>query len=139
MTEPIVLAVYGTLRRGERNDVFLAGSDLLGTGVVLGRLHEMPRSELREYAYPALLLDARGRVIVELYRLPDEATLTEIDLLESFEPADEAASQYVRRSVSIVDGPIDLAWTYVYNGPPGEVGVAIADGDWVAYRARTED
>jgi len=134
---PIVLAVYGTLRRGERNDYFLAGSTFLGRGVVRGRLHVMPRSTLREYAYPALLLAGSSRVVVEVYELPDEATLAAIDELEAFDPADEAASQYVRRSVAVIDGPVSVAWSYLYNGPPEEIGEAIPDGDWVAHQQET--
>ena len=133
---PLVLAVYGTLRGGERNERFLAGSAWLGTGIVLGRLYDMPASDLREYAYPALVLDEAGAVAVELYHLPDEAALVTIDELEAFDPADEAASQYVRRSVSIVDGPLDAAWVYVYNGTRADLGETIDDGDWVAHRKR---
>jgi gamma-glutamylcyclotransferase (GGCT)/AIG2-like uncharacterized protein YtfP len=135
---PIVLAVYGTLRRGERNEAYLAGAEFLGAAVVLGRLHEMPRSSLREYAYPALV-EGRDRIVVELYRLQDEAALTAIDALEAYDPLDEPASQYVRRSLAVVDGAVATAWTYLYNGPPGEAGPVIADGDWVAHRGRVGD
>jgi gamma-glutamylcyclotransferase (GGCT)/AIG2-like uncharacterized protein YtfP len=137
VTQPIVLAVYGTLRRGERNEPYLAGAEFLGTAAVLGRLHEMPRSSLRAYAYPALV-DGTDRVAVELYRLPDEAALTSIDALEAYDPADERASQYVRRALPVVGGPVATAWAYLYNGPRREVGSVIDDGDWVAHRTRSE-
>jgi gamma-glutamylcyclotransferase (GGCT)/AIG2-like uncharacterized protein YtfP len=39
--------------------------------------------------------------------------------------------------VDIVDGPVDEAWIYVYNGPPEAKGPPIPDGDWVAHRARS--
>ena len=133
---PIVLAVYGTLRRGERNDAFLAGAKYLGSGVVRGRLHEMPRSALRPYAYPAFVLNGSERVAVELYALPDTATLTTIDELEAFDPSDEAGSQYVRREVSLEGGPATSASVYVYHGPADELGDVIPDGDWVAHNAR---
>ena len=134
----IVLAVYGTLRRGERNDGFLAGARFLGLGVVRGRLHVMPRSTLREYAYPALLLDGSSRVTVELYELPDDATLAAVDRLEAFDPADEAASQYVRRLVEVVDGPVRDAWSYLYNGRADEMGDEIRGGDWVTHMTGAE-
>jgi len=136
---PLVLAVYGTLRRGERNEAFLAAATPLGRGVVHGRLHVMPRSALRAYAYPALVADGRDRIIVELYGLPDEATLAAIDELEAYDPSDEAASEYLRRSLPIVDGAVAHAWAYVYNGPAAELGETLADGDWVAHRARAGD
>ncbi|HEX2755388.1 MAG TPA: gamma-glutamylcyclotransferase family protein [Candidatus Limnocylindrales bacterium] len=133
---PIVLAVYGTLRRGERNHAFLAGSTFLGRGSVLGRLFEMPRSAARAYAYPALVLGGPSRVVVELYDIPDPAALAAADDLEAFDPADEAGSQYVRRVVGIVDGPVAAAWVYLYNGPPADMGEVIPDGDWVTFLAR---
>ena len=135
-TAPAVLAVYGTLRRGERNDGFLAGCSSLGRATVRGRLHEMPESALRGYAYPALLLGGSSPVVVELYAIPDVATLAAADALEAFDPADEAGSQYVRRAVTVEDGPVASAWIYVYNGPAEEVGERIVDGDWIAHLDR---
>ena len=135
---PIVLAVYGTLRRGERNDRFLAGATFLGSGLVRGRLHEMPRSELRAYAYPALVLEGSEPVAVELYGLQHAAKLATIDELEAFDPSDEAGSQYVRREVAVEGGPTRTAWVYVYHGPGDELGPVIADGDWVAHVGRSD-
>ncbi|HLO35692.1 MAG TPA: gamma-glutamylcyclotransferase family protein [Candidatus Deferrimicrobium sp.] len=137
---PAVLAVYGTLRRGERNAELLAGTRFLGLGRIAGRLHEMPRSAERAYAYPSLVLDgAPGEVVVELYAIPDAATLALADELEAFDPADEAGSEYVRRAVAILGGPVEHAWVYVYNGAIRSMGTVIADGDWVAHRARASE
>jgi gamma-glutamylcyclotransferase (GGCT)/AIG2-like uncharacterized protein YtfP len=133
---PILLAVYGTLRRGERNAAFLAGARFLGPAVVRGRLHEMPRSALRGYAFPAYLREGSGRVAVEVYALRDAAMLTAVDELEAFDPSDEAGSQYVRREVPLEGGPSATAWVYVYHGPGGELGDVIPAGDWVAHSAR---
>lgn len=135
----LVLAVYGTLRSGGRNHAFLAGSRYLGTGAVLGRLHEMPHSSSREYAYPALVADGSSPVVVELYRIPDAATLAAADELEAFDPTDPASSEYVRREVEIIDGPVAAASVYVYNGPPADMGDEIPDGDWLAHLARHRD
>ena len=137
---PIVVAVYGTLRRGERNDPFLAGARHLGHGRIRGRIHEIPRSVLRPYAYPALVLDAADGggasetgVVVELYELPDPAALASLDELEAYDPADDAGSEYVRRHVAVDDGPVASAWVYIYNGPASELGARIASGDWVVH------
>jgi len=134
---PIVLAVYGTLRRGEWNAPLLDGASFVGTGRVAGLIREMPPTASREYAYPSLVLDGGGSVVVELYELADPAALAAADILEAYDPADEAGSEYVRRAVEIVDGPIDQAWIYVYNGPAGDMGEVIVGGDWTAHVAGT--
>jgi gamma-glutamylcyclotransferase (GGCT)/AIG2-like uncharacterized protein YtfP len=136
MTRPPIIAVYGTLRRGEPNAALLSGSRDLGVARIVGRLHEMPRTAERAYAYPALVLDGVGAVVVELYQLGDPATLAVIDALEAFDPDDVAGSEYVRRVVDVLDGPVATAWIYEYNGPSEAMGDLIADGDWVAH-ART--
>jgi GntR family transcriptional regulator/MocR family aminotransferase len=133
-----VLAVYGTLRRGEHNAASLDGADQLGTGVVEGHLVEMARTAERAYPYPALISGA-GAVVVELYALRDRAMLAAADALEAFDPADEAGSEYVRRSVAVRDGPVERAWIYWYNGPRDALGDPIEGGDWVAHRMRLRD
>jgi gamma-glutamylcyclotransferase (GGCT)/AIG2-like uncharacterized protein YtfP len=140
MTPPPIIAVYGTLRRGEPNADLLSGARDLGVGRIVGRLHEMPRTAERAYAYPALVLEGVGEVgdvVVEVYELGDPAKLAAIDALEVFDPDDVAGSEYVRRLVDVLDGPVATAWIYTYNGPPEAMGDRIPDGDWVAHRART--
>jgi gamma-glutamylcyclotransferase (GGCT)/AIG2-like uncharacterized protein YtfP len=133
---PTALAVYGTLRRGEPNASLLSGARYLGRGRIAGRMREMPRTAEREYAYPSLVLGADGDVVIEVYDLPDPAMLAAADALEAFDPADVDGSEYVRRLVDVVDGPVATAWVYVYNGPPEAMGEPVPDGDWVAHRAR---
>ena len=137
MTDPSpILAVYGTLRRGEVNDALLETATSLGSGRITGRLFAMAASPERAYGYPSLIDDATGDVVVELYRLAGAAALAEVDALEAYDPADEAGSEYVRRWAAVRDGPVDGAWVYVYNGPRTGIGERIHDGDWVAHRRR---
>jgi gamma-glutamylcyclotransferase (GGCT)/AIG2-like uncharacterized protein YtfP len=126
------IAVYGTLRRGQRNHRLLAGAEFLGAGFVSGALFDMPRTLLREYAYPALVESSDGRVAVEVYRLASDEMLAALDALEQYNPSDEAGSEYLRRTVDVFECSVSRAYAYLYHGARDELGDPIATGDWLA-------
>jgi gamma-glutamylcyclotransferase (GGCT)/AIG2-like uncharacterized protein YtfP len=132
-----VVAVYGTLRRGERNEGLLAGATWLGTGRIQGRLHVVRTEQIRPYPYPCLLPPSAATdpatIHVELYAV-DGLTLATLDALEGYDPADDAGSEYVRRVVDVDDGPVGTASVYRYNGAQADIADAIPDGDWVTWR-----
>lgn len=130
------LAVYGTLRRGERNHRLLAGAAFLGEAFVRGILRHVPAAPTRAYGFPVLIADGDGRVRVELYRVIDADTWARLDVLERYDPADEAASEFLRRTVPVLDRPVDEAQVYVYNGPLDVLGDVIEGGDWFSIARR---
>jgi gamma-glutamylcyclotransferase (GGCT)/AIG2-like uncharacterized protein YtfP len=127
-----VVAVYGTLRRGCRNHGLLDGAEPLGDGHVAGTLWLVETEEHRRYPYPALLLDDQGQVVVECFRIIGASQLASLDRLESFDPDDEAGSEYVRRSVPVAGARVATAQVYVYRGPREHLARPIPNGDWVA-------
>jgi GntR family transcriptional regulator/MocR family aminotransferase len=126
-----VVAVYGTLRRGERNHPLLGSSELLGSGSIGGRLFGLPGNGERPYGYPAFVPGSDGRVVVEVYRLPNAALLGRLDELEAYDPRDEAGSEYLRRRVPVLEGPVHDAWVYPFAGTLPLTAEPIPSGDWL--------
>jgi gamma-glutamylcyclotransferase (GGCT)/AIG2-like uncharacterized protein YtfP len=111
------LFVYGTLMRGFDHPMakLLARSaEFCGDAHCQGRLYLVKH-------YPGLVLsdDAADVVFGELVRLraPDESLAT-LDEYEGCGPG-VASPQYLRRvlPVTLDDGTVSEAWTYVYNRP----------------------
>jgi GntR family transcriptional regulator / MocR family aminotransferase len=136
-TSPVV-AVYGTLRRGERNHELMAGAELLGSGAIPGRIHRMRRNAERAYDFPALVDDPLRRVVVDLYRLPDPGLLARLDALEAYDPADETSSEYLRRWTVVRGGSVTGAWVYRFAGRLAATAEPIPSGDWVEGRATAD-
>jgi gamma-glutamylcyclotransferase (GGCT)/AIG2-like uncharacterized protein YtfP len=77
---------------------------------------------------------AADRVVVELYRLADAGDLARLDVLEAFDPADEAGSEYLRRRLPVRDGPVESAWAWVRAAELPASAVPIPSGDWADWR-----
>lgn len=137
---PLLLAVYGTLRRGCRNFALLADAGHVVDGAVAGTLHEVaaPRGA-RGYSYPLLVLDGEhdpaARVAVEVYRVKDQGTLAALDELEDYDPEDPAGSEYVRVVVPLLDAGPEASdqvqvQVYVHAGSAERRGPVLRGGDW---------
>jgi gamma-glutamylcyclotransferase (GGCT)/AIG2-like uncharacterized protein YtfP len=111
------LFVYGTLMRGFDHPMaklLSHSAEFIGPAHCRGRLYMVKH-------YPGLVLsdDANDIVFGELVRLhTPQASLVTLDDYEGCGP-DVASPQYLRQvlPVTLDDGTVSEAWTYVYNRP----------------------
>ena len=120
--------VYGTLRRGGRNDInrLQPPPDYVGMGEVRGLLYHFGR-------YPGLALGGEEAVTVvgEVYRItpPLEALL---DAIERIVPGD--ASEYIKREVEVlVEGGTRTCLLYEINAARVIGHTPIRHGDWILF------
>ncbi|MHB8272486.1 gamma-glutamylcyclotransferase family protein [Bradyrhizobium sp.] len=111
------LFVYGTLMRGFDHPMaklLSRSADFIGEARCQGRLYLVKH-------YPGLVLSGEPGDVVfgELFSLrTPEASLVTLDDYEGCDP-NVASPQYLRQvlPVTLDDGTISEAWTYVYNRP----------------------
>jgi len=116
--------VYGTLRRGEANDInrlspapiFVADASLAGTLYPMGW-------------YPGLVLGGSSQVVGEIYRITPQLE-EQLDLIEGLLP--EPTGEYSKTDVRVEVSGTALD-CFVYEIAPALVGhlEPLAGGDWV--------
>ncbi|MDP1932324.1 MAG: gamma-glutamylcyclotransferase family protein [Gammaproteobacteria bacterium] len=115
----MLVAVYGTLKRGMSNHMLLDGAPYLGADT----LKFITLYDLGEY--PAALLEPSDGVMVEVFKVSS----TQIDALDRFEECDvlnSDAGLYKRCSCQTHYGD---AWIYIYNRPVNRVR-RLDSGSW---------
>ena len=128
-----LLFVYGTLMRGFDHPMakLLSGNaDFLGAAQCRGRLHLVKH-------YPGLVTSDNPADIVhgELFRLRvPEAMLREFDMYEACGEGFPPPTEYIREMlpVTLADGSVSEAWTYLYNWPVTELPL-IASGKFLEH------
>ena len=120
--------VYGTLRRGGRNDInrLQPAPHYVGMGEVLGVLYHIDW-------YPGLTLGGEQAVTVvgEVYRITPqlEAILDGIEQIE-----DSADSEYFKRDVPVqVEGGVITCLLYEINPLHARGKTVIGHGDWILF------
>lgn len=101
----MLVAVYGTLREGLRNNRYLRNSEYLGEDVLEGFL----MFDLGYY--PGVIKYGKGGIVVDVY-IVDEYTLENLDQLEI------EGELYKREVVDTIYGP---SYIYTIIQPYGEV------------------
>ncbi len=120
--------VYGTLRKGGRNDVtrYSPAPRYVAHGHVAGTLYDLG-------SYPGVVLGGPGRVAGEIYAITLNLE-AQLDLLEEVQPG--GSGEYIKREVAVAVG--DERFTcLVYEIHPGRMKgkPVVACGDWLAHIA----
>jgi gamma-glutamylcyclotransferase (GGCT)/AIG2-like uncharacterized protein YtfP len=119
--------VYGTLRRGEANDInrLWPMPRFVGQGVIAGVMYHLG-------AYPGVLLGPGGTVTGEVYEI-GPALERKLDEIEEIYP--QQSDEYVKREVRVTLGERQLdCLVYEINASYLRGKPVIASGDWVAAR-----
>jgi gamma-glutamylcyclotransferase (GGCT)/AIG2-like uncharacterized protein YtfP len=121
--------VYGTLRRGGRNDIarYRPAPAWIGEAGIAGTLYDLG-------AYPGVVLGGTRRVRGEVYVI-EPAVEAALDVLE--EVAADGSGEYIKRQVRVEVGS---HWfdCLVYEIHPARIAGrrVIESGDWIAHPAR---
>jgi len=107
--------VYGTLRHGGSNHLFLAGQECLGRHLTAARY-----TMLDIGAYPGVIAAGDTAITGEVYRVT-AATFRDLDLLEDY-------PIYYDRSLIVT--PWGQAWIYLYIQDNHHLPT-IHSGDWL--------
>lgn len=120
--------VYGTLRRGGRNDIarYRPAPVWVGEAGIAGTLYDLG-------AYPGIVLGGAGRVKGEVYVI-EPAVEAALDVLE--EVADDGSGEYIKRRVQ-VDVAGQRLDCLVYEIHPARIAGCrvIESGDWIVHAA----
>ena len=121
--------VYGTLRRGGRNDIarYRPEPRFIGEASIAGTLFDLG-------AYPGVVLGGARRVKGEVYAI-EPAVETALDVLE--EVADDDSGEYIKRQVRVeVNGQWFECLVYEIHRTRIAGLEVIESGDWIAHAAR---
>jgi len=122
------VAVYGTLRRGDDNDITrkLPAPTFVGEARLAGVMYHLG-------AYPGVMLGGPGQVVAEVYRISAELE-RQLDALEAVYP--QQSDEYAKRRMAVTTLQGETLECIVYEINPSYTGGAaiIASGDWVLDR-----
>ncbi len=124
-SNPQLVFVYGTLRRGGSNHFRMAGADFIASGTITGRMYRIDW-------YPGLVLDdAGGEIHGEVYSVGPEL-LSALDVFEGLSAGEIEGSEYRRVQTTVVqqDSRTLAAWVWEWLGITDE-SQRICDGDWL--------
>jgi len=132
----MILFVYGSLRRGLHMHSALG---LAEYATFQGEFNLIGYSMYDLGAYPGIIHDPSGVIVVEKYQIQSSEILHLLDEYEGYvSPLKAYKSKHNYKEVSLFlrekvwDGPRLLGYIYVYNRDVGAAPV-IENGDWCEY------
>lgn len=123
--------VYGTLRRGEANDInrLLPAPRWVGQGAIAGVMYHLG-------SYPGVVLGPGGAVAGEVYAI-ESALERVLDEIEEVYP--QQKDEYFKREVQVTVGDRQIdCLVYEINVEYIKGRPVIASGDWVQELARAK-
>jgi gamma-glutamylcyclotransferase (GGCT)/AIG2-like uncharacterized protein YtfP len=123
MPETPLFFVYGTLRRGDDNDITRLSPppEFVGTATIVGTMFHLE-------GYPGVTLGGEGQVVGEVYAV-SSALEKKLDAIEAEYPAQ--ADAYTKRMVEVnVGGAMCACYVYEVNPAYVQGKPVIASGDW---------
>ena len=118
--ETVLIAAYGTLRSGERNEHFCRNAISRRSATISGMLYDTG------WGFPAFVPKGKTKVAVELIEIPIR-DWADVDRLEGY------PRLYDRMLMDFIldNGEQVKAWIYIMNTLPVQAK-AIVSGDWKA-------
>jgi gamma-glutamylcyclotransferase (GGCT)/AIG2-like uncharacterized protein YtfP len=124
--EIMKVAVYGTLRKGQRASYVLKNANYLGTF----QSEPIYLMFTPSNTYPAIKEGGYTSVTFEVYDNIDKKTLSQLDGIEGYYSKNAVNNLYNRKHI---DTPFGRAIIYVYNKEIPNNPAMIESGDWVEY------
>ena len=116
--ETVLIAAYGTLRSGERNEHFCRNAISRRSATISGTLYDTG------WGFPAFVLQGKTKVTVELIEISIR-DWADVDRLEGY----PRLYDRVLTDFRLPDGSTVQAWIYIMNHLP-ETAKVIVSGDW---------
>ena len=118
--ETVLIAAYGTLRSGERNERFCRNAISRRSAIISGTLYDTG------WGFPAFVPAGKTKVTVELIEIPIR-DWADVDRLEGY----PRLYDRMLMDFTLDNGEQVKAWIYIMNTLP-EQAKAIVSGDWKA-------
>lgn len=119
--------VYGTLRRGDDNDItrLIPEPRFIGHAQIQGTMYHLG-------SYPGVLLQGDGSIVGEVYAVSPELE-QQLDAIESEYPAQ--SDEYVKRDIDVMVAGVRMRCHVYEINPAYTLGKpVIPSGDWIKDR-----